>query len=81
MTEEGAGIPCALAGGSPVCVKCLISRGNTTSHGDEDVGAGGVGEGEEKGNEAVPAGLLHSVVKFWGGRFAENLDIDDTTHQ
>lgn len=81
MTEEGAGIPSALAGGGPVCVKCLISRGNTTSHGDEEVGAGGVGEGEEKGNEAVPAGLLHSVMKFWVGRFAENLDIGDTPQQ
>ena len=70
-----------LAGGGPVCVKCLISRGNTTSHGDEEVGAGGVGEGEEKGNEAVPAGLLHSVMKFWVGRFAENLDIGDTPQQ
>ena len=81
MTEEGAGIPSALAGGGPVCVKCLISRGNTTSHGDEEVGAGGVGEGGEKGNEAVPAGLLHSVMKFWVGRFAENLDIGDTPQQ
>ena len=72
MAKEGAGIPDALAGGECCPLACLVSSGG---------GGGGGGEAEEdegadrnkqkRAEAAVPAGLLLSAVKFWGGHLPD----------
>ena len=73
MAKEGAGIPDALAGGECCPLACLVSSGGGGDGGggeaEED---GGVGRNKQKRAEAaVPAGLLLSAVKFWGGHLPD----------